>query len=159
MGIHRANVVALCLLAVGSLQMLGYMTGSARLGSVAAATAIAPLPNVYGDVNGLEPFASEFTVGYWAPNGTEHTLVITPEIYAQVGGPHARRSVYSAALSYAPRLPETLWTPVFCYGLAKDGPLRREIGLRPDLRDLAVTIRTRTRGRHDTWTFAPSCTR
>ena len=157
--IRRANLFALGLLAIGSLQMIGYAVGSDTLRALGAATTMAPMPKVFSDVDGLETFASEFTLGYWEPNGTEHSLVITPEVYAKLGGPYNRRNVYGAALSYAPRMPESLWTPVYCYGLAKDGPLRREIGLKREQRDIAITIRTRTRGRTDSWTFAPSCTR
>lgn len=150
---------ALGLLAIGSLQMIGYGVGSDRLRAVGAATAMAPMPKDFGDLKGVETFASEFTLGYWEPNGTEHALVITPEVYAGVAGPYNRRTVYVAAMSSAPRMPESLWTPVYCYGLAKDGPIRREIGMRPDQRDIALTIRTRTGGRKDSWTFAPGCTR
>ena len=144
---------------MGSLQMIGYVAGSDTLRGFAAATTMAPMPKVFSDVNGLETFASEFTLNYWEPNGTEDSLRITPDVYARIGGPYNRRNVYGAALSYAPRMPEALWTSVYCYGLAKQGPLRREIGLRPEQRDMAITIRTKTRGRHDSWTFAPSCTR
>lgn len=157
--IHRANVIALALLAIGSVQMVGYVAGSDVLRGLGAATTMAPMPKVFSDVNGLETFASEFTLGYWEPNGTEHSLTITPELYAQLDGPYNRRNVYGAALSYAPRMPASLWTPVFCYGLGKQGPLRREIGMRPEQRDVAITIRTKTRGRKDSWTFAPGCTR
>jgi len=157
--IRRGNIAALILLAIGSTQFIGSALHSTRLKSLGAATVIAPMPRLFGDEKGLETFASEFTVGYWEPNGTEHSLRITPELFAQVEGPYARRTMYYNALASAPRLPDALWTPVLCYGLGKKGPLRREIGLRPEQRDLALTIRTRTRGRNDSWTFAPSCTR
>lgn len=157
--IHRANVLALSVLAIGSLQMIGHVVGSDSLRRLGAATAMAPLPREFSDVNGLEPFASELTMGYWEPNGTEHALAITPEVYANVEGPYSRRAVYATALSLAPRIPASLLTPVWCHGLAKTGPVRREIGLRPEQRDLALIIRTRTRGRRDSWTFAPGCTR
>lgn len=157
--IRRANILALALLALGSMQMVGYVAGSGRLRTLGAASVMAPMPKVFADVNGLETFASDFTVGYWEPNGTEHFLRITPELYERLGGPYSRRTVYAAGLAYAPRLPEKLWSPVLCYGLGKTGPLRRELGLKPEYRDLAVAIRTKTRGRSDSWTFAPGCTR
>jgi len=157
--IRRANIIALAILALGSLQMIGFIVGSNRLRGFAAATTMAPMPNAFGDVNGLETFASEFTFNYWELNGTEHSLRITPEVYDRVAGPYNRRSVYAAALANAPRMPQALLASVYCYGMARQGPLRREIGLRPEQRDIVLNIRTRTRGRHDLWTFAPGCTR
>jgi hypothetical protein len=54
-------------------------------------------------------------------------------------------------------MPEPLWQAVFCYGLGPDGPLRAELGLPEGATNLAVEIRTRTRGRSDTWTLNPPC--
>jgi hypothetical protein len=48
---------------------------------------------------------------------------------------------------------------VFCHGLGRQGPLRSELGLGSDAREIAVTIRTLTRGRTDVWTLEPACTR
>jgi hypothetical protein len=142
---------------VGCLQMTGYLTGSITLRGIGAATAASPLPKVFSDVNGLETFASEFTLRYRKPDGTLIEMAITPELYGRMAGPYNRRNVYGAALSYAPRLPRELWEPVFCYGLAPDGPLRREFGLGPEVTDISVKIRTRTRGRSDEWRLEPSC--
>ena len=141
------------------MQMTGYLTGSVALRGIGAATAASPLPKVFSDVDGLETFASEFTLRYRKPDGTVIEMAITPELYGRLGGPYNRRNVYGAALSYAPRLPRELWEPVFCYGLAADGPLRAELGLGSGVSDISVTIRTRTRGRSDAWTLEPSCTR
>ena len=140
------------------MQMAGYVTGSVSLRGTGAATAASPLPKVFSDVDGLETFASEFTLRYREPDGTVIEMAITPELYGRLTGPYNRRNVYGAALSYAPRLPRELWEPVFCYGLGPEGPLRKELGLGAEASDVSVTIRTRTRGRSDTWTLEPSCT-
>ena len=78
-------------------------------------------------------------------------------IYSRLAGPYNRRNVYGAALSYAPRLPEELWQPVYCYALAPDGPLRRELGLPKRTDRLATEIVTRTRGRTGRWVLQPPC--
>lgn len=137
--------------------MIGYVTGSRVLRGVGAASAMSPLPKVFSDVDGLETFASEFTLSYRRADGVRDSLRITPEIYGRLGGPYNRRNVYGAALSYAPRLPEPLWMAVYCYGMARDGPLRRELGFRPDDTDFSIRIRTLSRGRTDKWTFEPDC--
>ena len=153
------NSAAVVLLLLGSCQMLGYITGSRVLRGLGAASAMSPAPKVFSDVDGLETFASEFTLGYRTADGAPASLRITPEVYGRLGGPYNRRNVYGAALSYAPRLPEQLWTTVYCYGMATspDGPLRRELGIPAGAHELSISIRTMTRGRTDQWTFAPVC--
>lgn len=145
-----ANRLAFLLTVVGSLAMVGYVVGSRPLRGLALATAAAPFPKVFSDVEGLETFASEFTL-HWRDARGAHELPITPELYARLRGAYNRRNVYGAALSYAPRLPEPLWRAVFEYAFAADGPLRREFGLPADAQQIAVEIRTRTRGRTDVW--------
>lgn len=158
-GVRWRTYAALTLGVVGSMQMLGYVTGSRVLRGIGAATAAAPLPRVFSDVDGLETFASEFTVRYRDARGTTSETHITPKLYGRLAGPYNRRNVYGAALSYAPRLPRPLWESVYCYGLGRQGPLRSELGLDPDARGLSVRIRTMTRGRSDAWTLEPVCTR
>lgn len=154
---QSANLAALALTAFGCLPVLGYLVGSPALRGIGAASAAAPFPKVFSDVDGLEPFASEFTLHWRDAAGAAHALAITPELYARLGGAYNRRNVYGAALSYAPRLPEPLWQAVFCHAFAPQGPLRRELGLPADARDIAVEIRTKTRGRNDRWNLQPSC--
>ena len=156
-GLRWRNAVALILGIIGCTQMVGYITGNVVLRGFGAATTASPLPKVFSDVDGLETFASEFTLRYRDTAGTVRELPITPELYGRLGGPYNRRNVYGAALSYAPRLPVGLWESVYCYGFAPDGPLRQELGLGREATDIRVTIRTRTRGRHDVWTLEPSC--
>lgn len=158
-GVRWRNCAAVMLGAIGCLQMLGYVTGSRLLRGIGAATAVSPLPKVFSDVDGLETFASEFTVRYRDAHGTITERRITPELYGRLAGPYNRRNVYGAALSYAPRLPLPVWESVYCYGLDRDGPLRSEMGLGPDAREISVTIRTMTRGRTDTWLLESACAR
>ena len=157
-GVRWRYAAAAALLVLGSLQMIGYAAGSRALRGLGAASAVSPLPKVFSDVNGLETFASEFVLHYRRSDGARDSVRITPEVYGRLGGPYNRRNVYGAALSYAPRLPEPLWTAVYCYGMVPGGPLRRELGFRSDDTGFSITIRTRTRGRSDTWTFEPACT-
>lgn len=152
-----ANLAALVLTAVGCLQMAGHLAGSKELRGLGAASAVAPFPKVFSDVDGLETFASEFTLEWRDGAGARHRLPITPELYARLGGAYNRRNVYGAALAYGPRLPEALWSAVFCHAFGPGGPLRREFGLPPDAHGIAVEIRTRTRGRSDHWRLEPAC--
>jgi hypothetical protein len=151
------HVAALALGVLATLQMAGDVLGSRSVVGIAAAWGFAPRPKVFSDVDGLEPFASTFTLRWEEPSGRRGELPLTPELYARLEGPYNRRNVYGAALSYAPRLPEELWEPVFCHGLRVEGSLRRELDLPVDARYVSVEIRTRTRGRRDTWLLEPVC--
>ena len=154
--IRRRNWIAVAIGAIGCLQMAGYATGSTVLRGIGAATTIAPFTKVFSDVDGYEPFASEFTLRYRDAGGANVETGITRELASRFGGPYNRRNAYGAAFSYAPRLPASLWQPVFCHGLVT-GPLRNELGL-AQTTDISVTIRTKTRGRDDVWTLEPRCT-
>lgn len=154
---HKANLLAVGITLLGCTQMAGYLMDSRALRGVGAASGVAPFPKVFSDVDGLETFASEFILRGEDGAGEPFALTITPELYAQLEGCYNRRNVYGAALSYAPRMPEELWSAVFCFGLGEGGPLRREFGLPDGARSLSVEIRTRTRGRADVWVLAPEC--
>ncbi len=153
----RANILALLVTLLGCTQMLGYMMESRALRGIGTASCAAPFPKVFSDVDGLETFASTFELSWREPDGTARSMLLTPELYGQLGGPYNRRNVYGAALAYAPRMPEPLWTSVFCYAFKPDGLLRREFGVSPDAQDITVTIRTRTKGRNDVWQLSPAC--
>lgn len=150
MTLATRNLLALLLLLFGTTQMLGYLLDLTALRGIGAASLLAPLPKVFSDVDGLETFASDFDLLLLHPNGEEEQVSITPELYAKLAGPYKRRNVYGAALSYAPRLPESLWRAVFDYGLGPQGPLRTELGLPLDA-EVRILIRTKTKGRTDRW--------
>ena len=145
------NTAALVIFAAGLLQMAGEVCGSRTIKGLGAATVAAPLPKVFCDVAGLEPFASSFTLISETHSGAVLETPITPELYARISGPYNRRNAYGAALSFAPRLPEAMWRSVAKYALHAEGPLRSELGLPKDIRRLRLRIETRTRGRSDVW--------
>lgn len=156
-GIRLRNAAAAALCAVGLLQIAGELFGLRALKGIGAASVVAPFPKVFSDVNGLEPFASEFTLEVETAPGQWSGSPITPELYRRLTGPYNRRNVYGAALSYAPRLPDDLWQAVFCYGLGAQGPLRTELELPEHPVRIRVRIHTKTRGRDDAWRLSPSC--
>lgn len=157
MNTYTRTVAAVIIGVIGLFNMAGYLTGINALRGIGAATAISPLPKVFSDVDGLETFASRFTLEIDTRSGATVKKEITPELYVKLGGPYNRRNVYGAALSYAPRMPEPLWQAVYCYGLREGGPLRTEFELPADTTHVRVLIETKTRGRADTWTLDPVC--
>ncbi len=147
--VRPANFAAVVLFAFGLMQIAGYLLNLPVLKGIGAAFLVSPMPKVFSDVNGLETFASEFYLILTFKDGSSDERRLTPEIYAKLRGPYNRRNVYGAALSYAPRLPENLWKPVFQFGFS--GPLREELGLPAGIVRVQVKIVTKTRGRNNVW--------
>ena len=96
---RNANIAAVILTLLGCLQMAGHLAGSRVMRGAGAALVLAPFPKVFADVEGLETFASTFTL-HWSDNQGDHALAITPELYSRLRGAYNRRNVYGAALSY-----------------------------------------------------------
>lgn len=146
--LRTSNIICLILFLFGLTQILGYITNNNTLRGLGAASLLAPLPKVFSDVDGLETFASDFYILEKEEGREIKRIQITPELYSKIKGPYTRRNVYGAALSYAPRLPKSLWQPVFNYGFK--GALLEELGL-PINRSYEVLIVTKTKGRSDSW--------
>jgi len=127
------------------------------LRGIGFASAIAPFPKVFSDVDGLETFASDFTLILTSDQGMITEIPISPELYSQLSGPYNRRNVYGAALSYAPRLKEEIWQMVFCYAFYNPAVLRYELQIPAETKHIAVKIQTKTRGRTDQWILNPKC--
>jgi hypothetical protein len=131
--------------------MAGDLLGNRSLKGLGAATALAPCPKVFCDIDGYEPFASSFTIVAEGPENI--SLSVTPEVYSRFKGPYNRRNVYGAAIAGAPRLPESIRRSVFGYAFGPSGPLRNELSLPVNTGALFITVRTLSHGRNETWTF------
>jgi hypothetical protein len=141
------DAAAVALLLLGLTQMAGDLLGNRALKGIGAAAAMAPCPKVFCDVNGLEGFASTFTLQLETNSGHTRDVEITPEIYSCLQGPYNRRNTYGAAMSFAPKLPPRLWQSVCDYGWSETGPLRAELGVPNDVRKVSMLVRTQTSGR------------
>jgi hypothetical protein len=152
---HWRNAAAVGVIVIGLTQMTGDILGNRALKGLGAATAMAPCPKVFCDMDGLEAFASSFEI--LAGGNESGAIPITPELYSRFKGPYNRRNVYGAAIAAAPLLPESIWRAVFSYGFRSNGPLRREFSLPEHTTRIDISIRTNTRGRNQGWIFP--CTR
>lgn len=148
--LQLSNLLCLVLLLLGSLQMIGYLAKVPALRGLGAASAMSPCPKVFGTapIQGepgikLETFSAEFELIYQVGH-VEHSLEITPEIYARVLGPYNRRNVYGAALAYGPCLPPELMETLLSYALIKPGRLLPEIGIPSDATNLRIRIQGQT---------------
>lgn len=145
------NLAAIGVLLIGSTEMTGDILGNRVLKGLGAATAMAPCPKVFCDMDGWEAFASSFEI--IAEGNQAVAIPITPELYAQLKGPYNRRNVYGAAIAAAPRLPEAIWRSVFYYAFRPGGSLRHELALPENTTEIYIAVRTNTRGRDERWLF------
>ncbi len=157
-GVVTRNAIAIAIFLLGLTQMAGYMLNISWLQGLGAISTVAPFPKVFSDVDGIETFASRFTLVYHDDQGEKHHMELTPEIYALFHGPYNRRNVYGAALSYGPtpRFPKRLFNAVFHYGMVDPGPLKHDLGLPDDASGVSLVIQTKTKGRHDQWILPPN---
>lgn len=130
------NKAAFFLVVLGVLQMTGdlleqyvYAPVGRILKGLGAASTASPMPKVFSSVRGLETYSTRFFLEWTDLAGVEHSLLLTPEIYARMHGPYNRRNVYGAALAYGPVLPTELREPVMRYALCDNAPLLRELGI------------------------------
>lgn len=136
------NAFILAIGLLGSLQIIGYATGSRTLRGLGLATGFAPYPKVFCEADGYEPFAASFIISGEDDQGNTVEIPLTAERYARLDGPYQRRNVYGAALAYAPRLPEDMRNHLFDGILNNDSTLREELDL-PELFHPEIKIQAR----------------
>jgi hypothetical protein len=141
------NAVAVALLVVGLLQMAADLLHLPALKGIAAATTASPAPKVFSAVRGLETYSTHFFIEWTDQNGAEHSLQLTPEVYARLRGPYNRRNLYGAVLAYGPVLesdPRTrpMFESVARYALCHNAPVLRELGIDPqEIRQGSLQVR------------------
>jgi hypothetical protein len=146
------------IIVIGSLQMIGYVTGIKAVRGLGAVTCSSPLPLVFGEVKGVETYAADFYMRYTTAAGSDTMIHLTPEMYSQLKGPYNRRNVYGAAISYGPVLPERIWQPILQHGIC-DRSILNELGLDATGNNYSIFISTRTAGSDSTWTLTPTCSK
>lgn len=151
--IKRRNWAGIALACFGLTAMIGDLLDCFPVKGIGAISCVAPFPKVFCEMDGVEGFASAFELEAELASGESVRIPLTPECYAGLSGPYNRRNVYGAALAGGPFLPETLWRPVYDYGLRADGPLRRELKLPETTEQIHIHIETKTNGRDDRWHF------
>jgi len=141
---------------IGLLQIIGYLTKVKPIKNLGVITTASPLPIVFTEVKGVETFASDFFLQWHSDLGTVHEVQITPALYSKLKGPYNRRNIYGAAIAYGPVLPEKIWSPILTYGLCQD-ILKEELQIPVTKNNFSVFIKTRTKGKDDSWTLKTDC--
>ena len=142
--------LALGILLVGSLQMVGDITGLPALKGLAAATQMSPAPRVFSSVKGLETYSTRFFLEGAYRDGRPFSIELTPRVYARLRGPYNRRNVYGAVLAYGPimagdPLLRPMYAAVMEASLCGDAPLLSELGLAQDVRRGSLRVRCEPR--------------
>ncbi|MBY0359423.1 MAG: hypothetical protein K2W82_15580 [Candidatus Obscuribacterales bacterium] len=142
----RAKIIAAVLLVVGLAQMTGDLTGQLWLKGLASTTMCSPCPKVFTAHKGLETYATQFFIEWKGVDGKEHSLPVTPEVYARIQGPYNRRNIYGAVLAFGPVLAtdpkgKPMFDSVSKYAFAGNGPLLRELGIDPETISGNVRVR------------------
>jgi hypothetical protein len=112
------RTVAVLLSALGLAQMGADAWGLRPLKAVAAATAAAPAPKVFGDVRGFETFSNEIVASRRFGSEIRRER-LNRAYYRKLAGPYNRRNIYGAAIAYGPVLDEALRDPVIRRALCR----------------------------------------
>jgi len=141
----RSNLLVIFVLAIGSLQLFGYLTGLETVRKIGQLTAASPLPLVFSHFRGLETFSPKFyvLVETDATRQEPQVIPITPGNYRLLAGPYNRRNVYGVAFAFGAVLQleqeRALVKSVLCYGFRAEGPVRRIIDETIAARAVTVT--------------------
>lgn len=119
---------------------------------------ILPTPTPFADMQGYENFASAITLDGTTVSGKTFSTPITREHFKRLHGPHKRKVLYINALSRLPRVHDVASASVLWYGFCNNGPLAKEgLQLPENIKQMTITIQTKTEGRDDVWHFPVQC--
>ncbi len=153
--------LAVLLIAVGSLQYLGFITDIKQLRGIGFATVASPLPLVFSHFRGMETFASSFQLETIDSNGKTKWYEIDPKTYSKLEGPYNRRNIYGAAIAYGPAMTQPneakLVKTVLNYGFCAPGPLKKEFELPSDVKTANIHVTSKTREKDNHWILKVDC--
>jgi hypothetical protein len=125
----RDYIAPLLLLAIGSLQLIGYGLGISAMRKIGHLSAASPLPLVFSHFRGLETFSPRFSILAESDSGERREIPITPEVYSNLGGSYNRRNMYGAVFAFGAVLNQpveyVMVNSVLSYSLCPTGPLRQ----------------------------------
>lgn len=153
----RNHLLPLIVVAIGFLQVAGYLTGNTRLREIGYLTVASPLPIVFTDRFGvLEDFASNFYLEILDAQGQTHAFELDAEHFAKIKGPFVRKAAYAEPIIYAPILDPEIRDGVIRFGMCRGTVIEEAFGIK-EARVLKLHIETKTRGRASKWDFEFDC--
>ena len=123
---RREQAMIALVFVLASTQLVGWLLGSPTIRGFGAMTAASPLPFVFTAHGELETFSQRFFIRMRDQRGNTLEREVTPERYAQLGGPYNLRNAYGAVFSHGAVLEtaghRALVHAVLRYGLCGSGP-------------------------------------
>lgn len=95
------DALHMTIVALGCLSCIGFVIDQPALRGIGFSTAASPLPLVFSAYNGVQTFATTYSIALTANNRTEK-IPLTQKIYSKLRGPYNRRNVYGVLFSHAP---------------------------------------------------------
>ena len=159
---QRPMPAAVTLIAVGTMQMAGDMSGGATVRGLGIAVNASPAPKVFTAHDGIETYSAQFFVRWTDVGGVSHVKRLTPQVNRGLRGPYNRRNAYGAMIAGGPMLDANAATrdmhaAALRYTRCGAGSPLDELGI--DRRTITgpvtieVLLRTATKGDHN-WRLA-----
>lgn len=136
---------------IGLLQVFGFVIRNPHIEIMGRLTAASPMPIVFGQIDGLEYWASSYKLELIFKDGTSMTKSITPIDFAHMRGNHWVHMAYVIPLACAPISSDEFGTSTFRYGLCKGGPLAQDWEIPAELKEGYITITNNTVGEKKQW--------
>jgi hypothetical protein len=100
----RPMVAAVALVAIGTLQMVGELSGAPAVRALGMAANASPAPKVFTALEGIETYSAQFFVRWMDVDGVSHVKQLTPQVNRGLRGPYNRRNAYGAMIAGGPIL-------------------------------------------------------
>lgn len=153
----QAQRLAVALTAVGLMNLAGYILQVPVLSQYARVTSASPLPIVFTDIRGMEPYALDVELIALTEQGQARHYAMDRAWFSQMHGPFVRWHAYLRLISEAPMKSRAMWQSVLRYGFCRTGPLAAEAGIEEPLSGFILRLRSRTSGRPTVWDLPVSC--
>ena len=144
---RRDGLLLALVLALGSIQMVGWATDSPLLESLGKASVASPLPLVFSSHDGLETFAQDFALEVHRKGQELEKIPLNSSRYSFLEGSYNRRNTYGAIFSYGPILDEKapeLLSAVLHYGICEPGALLTECDVAGPFESIVVEARAKS---------------
>jgi sterol desaturase/sphingolipid hydroxylase (fatty acid hydroxylase superfamily) len=92
------------LVAIGTVQMVGDLSGSPTVRGLGMAANASPAPKVFTAHEGLETYSAQFFIHWTDIGGASHVKQLTPRVNRGLRGPYNRRNAFGAMIAGGPML-------------------------------------------------------
>lgn len=97
----RTYILSVILLAIGGLQIIGYVFQSQAIRGLGFVSGAAPLPIVFSNVKGVDGFDTQHSLIVSGTNGNTDTIALDKQLFSQFNGAFFLKESYSIFLAYS----------------------------------------------------------